>query len=92
MPRRCPECELAAPRPRSSVPRSEGGRMLAADGCASSSGNPACCFCGIWVPGGPREQRSPCPGSHSSGHAHLPMRVKSLMPDLAIASSRPSQK
>jgi len=26
--------------------------MLAADGCASSSSNPACCFCDVWVPGG----------------------------------------
>jgi hypothetical protein len=33
--------------------------MLAADGCASSSSNPACCFCGVWAPGGPREWRSP---------------------------------
>jgi hypothetical protein len=27
--------------------------MLAADGCASGSGNPACCFCGVWAPGRP---------------------------------------
>ncbi len=26
--------------------------MLAADGCASSSGNRACCFCGVWAPAG----------------------------------------
>jgi hypothetical protein len=26
--------------------------MLAADGCASSSGNPACCSCGVWPPAG----------------------------------------
>jgi hypothetical protein len=45
--------------------------MLAADGCASSSSDPACCFCGVWAPGGPREWRSPCSGSHSFGHAHL---------------------
>ena len=25
--------------------------MLAADGCASSSSNPACCFCGVWARG-----------------------------------------
>ena len=24
--------------------------MLAADGCASSSSDPACCFCGVWAP------------------------------------------
>lgn len=24
--------------------------MLAAAGCASSSSNPACCFCGVWAP------------------------------------------
>ena len=41
--------------------------MLAADVCASSSSNPACCFCGVWAPGGPREWRSPCSGSHSFG-------------------------
>ncbi len=28
--------------------------MLAADGCASSLSNPACCFCGVWARGGPR--------------------------------------
>jgi hypothetical protein len=28
--------------------------MLAADGCASSLSNPACCFCGVWALGGPR--------------------------------------
>ncbi len=28
--------------------------ILAADGCASTSGNPACCFCGVWGHGGPR--------------------------------------
>jgi len=28
--------------------------MLAADGCASSSSNPACCFCAVWALGGPR--------------------------------------
>ena len=26
--------------------------MLAVNGCASSSSNPACCFCGIWTPAG----------------------------------------
>jgi hypothetical protein len=58
-----PECELATPRQRPSAPRSQGGRMLAADGCASSSSNPACCFCGVRASGGPREWRSPCSGS-----------------------------
>jgi len=24
--------------------------MLAADGCAFSSSDPACCFCGVWGP------------------------------------------
>ncbi len=52
MPRRRPECELATPRQRPSAPRSQGGRMLAADGCASSSSNLACCFCGAWAPAG----------------------------------------
>jgi hypothetical protein len=27
---------------------------LAADGCASSSRDPAYCFCAVWTPGGPR--------------------------------------
>jgi len=72
MPRRCPECELARPRQRPSAPRSQGGRILAADGCASSSGNPACCFCGAWAAGGPREWRSLWSSSHWFGHAHLP--------------------
>jgi hypothetical protein len=49
-----PECELATPRQRPSAPRSQGGRLLAADGCASSLSNPACCFCGVWARGGPR--------------------------------------
>ena len=31
-----------------------GRRILAADGCASSLSNPACCFCAVWAPGGPR--------------------------------------
>jgi hypothetical protein len=31
-----------------------GRRILAADGCASSLSDPACCFCAVWVPGGPR--------------------------------------
>jgi hypothetical protein len=26
--------------------------MLAADGCASGSSDPACCFCGVWAPAG----------------------------------------
>src|SRR6266516_7188272 len=51
MPRRCPECELATPRQRPSAPRSQGERMLTADGCASSLSNPACCFCGVRAPG-----------------------------------------
>ena len=31
-----------------------GRRILAADGCASTSSNPAYCFCAVWAPGGPR--------------------------------------
>jgi hypothetical protein len=50
MARRCPECELATSRQGPSEPRSQGGRILAADGCASSSSNPACCFCSVWAP------------------------------------------
>jgi hypothetical protein len=34
--------------------------MLAADGCASSPGDPACCFCDVWAPGGSMEWRSLC--------------------------------
>lgn len=46
--------------------------MLAADGCVSSAGNPACCFCAS-RPGGPRVVRSPCSGPlvpHWFVHAH----------------------
>jgi hypothetical protein len=28
--------------------------MLATDGCAFNSSNPACCFCAVWALGGPR--------------------------------------
>ena len=28
--------------------------MLVMGGCASNSFNPACCFCAVWAPGGPR--------------------------------------
>ena len=31
-----------------------GRRILAADGCASTSSDPAYCFCAVWGPGGPR--------------------------------------
>ena len=37
-----------------------GRRILAADGCASTSSGPAYCFCAFWGPGGPREWRSSC--------------------------------
>jgi hypothetical protein len=37
-----------------------GRRMLAADGCASSLSDPACCFCAVWAPAGRGEWRSPC--------------------------------
>jgi hypothetical protein len=53
-------CKLAAPRQRPSAPRPRGRRILAADGCASSSSDQACCLCTVWVPGEPREWRSPC--------------------------------
>jgi len=41
--------------------------MLAADGCASSSSNPAYCFCGVQASGGPGEWRSPFSGFHWFG-------------------------
>jgi len=31
-----------------------GRRVLATDGCASNSSNPACCSCAVWALGGPR--------------------------------------
>ena len=37
-----------------------GRRILAADGCASSLSNPACCFSAVWAPAGGGEWRSPC--------------------------------
>jgi hypothetical protein len=45
--------------------------MLAADGCASSSSDPACCFCGVWALGGPTGVAVAMFGSHWFGHAHL---------------------
>jgi hypothetical protein len=44
--------------------------MLAADGCASSSSNPACCFCGAWAPRAEGVAVAMF-GSHWFGHAHL---------------------
>ena len=43
--------------------------MVAADGCASSSSNPAC---GVWAPRA-EEVAVAMFGSHWFGHAHLPM-------------------
>jgi hypothetical protein len=43
--------------------------MLAADGCASSSGNPACCFCGVWAPAG-RGSGGRHVRTHWFGHAY----------------------
>ena len=37
-----------------------GRRILSADGCASSSSNPACCFAAAWIPAGRGKWRSPC--------------------------------
>jgi hypothetical protein len=54
------------------------GASLREDGCDGGwlrvqlASNPACRSCGVWAPGGPREWRSPCSGSHWFGHAHLP--------------------
>jgi hypothetical protein len=49
-----------------------GIRILAADGWASSSSNPACCFCAVW----PRRAEEGGGGHVRTrwfGHAHLPM-------------------
>jgi hypothetical protein len=45
--------------------------MLAADGCASRSGNPACCFCGVWAPGRAEGVAVVMSGSYWFRHAHL---------------------
>ena len=68
MPRRCPECKLAAPRQRPSAPRPrEDGfwRQMA----ASTSSDPASFFCAVWAPAGRGEWRSSC-SEHWFGHAH----------------------
>jgi len=54
VPRRCPECELAAPGAETFRAAPSGRWILAADGCASASSDPAYCFCAVWAPGGPR--------------------------------------
>jgi len=60
MSRRCPECKLAGPTQRPSVPRPQGRRILAADGCASTRATRRAAS----APSGPRrgrgEWRSPC--------------------------------
>jgi hypothetical protein len=40
--------------------RALGKTDSAADGCASSLSNPACCFSAVWAPAGRGEWRSPC--------------------------------
>jgi len=40
--------------------RALGKTDSAADGCASSLSNPACCFSAVWVPAGRGQWRSPC--------------------------------
>ena len=76
MPRRCPECKLAVPGQGPSVPRSRGRRILAADGCASSLSNPACCFCAVWGPVGAEGVAVAMFGLSLVGHAHLPKIVR----------------
>ena len=44
--------------------------MLAADGCASSSSNLACCFCGVWAP-----RRAEGVAVAMFGHAGLGMLI-----------------
>ena len=51
--------------------------MLAADGCASSSSDPACCFCAVWAPAG-RGSGGRHVRAHWFGHAHLPKRGRCL--------------
>jgi hypothetical protein len=78
MPRRCPECKLAAPRAETFRAAPSGRRILTADDCAPSLSNPAYCFCAVWAPGGPgsgsRHVRA-----HWFGHAHLPNSGRCLL-------------
>ena len=37
-----------------------GRLILAADGCASTSSDPAYCYCAVWGPASRGERRSPC--------------------------------
>src|SRR3989442_511553 len=64
-----PETVRAAPSGRWS---------LAADGCASTSSDPACCFCAVWGPGEPRGVAVANVRTHWFGHAHPPNRVPLL--------------
>jgi len=63
--------------------------MLAADGFASGSGNPACCFCGVWA----RRARG-TGGRHVRaqwfGHAHLPKRGRCVVVWLRFTGMRSS--
>jgi hypothetical protein len=59
-----------------------GRRMLAMDGCASSSSDTACCFCVVRALGGLRGVAVAMFGPTRFGHAHLPMRAR--YQDLAI--------
>jgi hypothetical protein len=47
--------------------------MLAADGCASGSSNPAYCFCGVRTPAGRGSGGRHFRVFTGLGHAHLPM-------------------
>ena len=53
MPRRCPECKLAVPRQRPSVPRLR-RPILAADGCEPSLSRPGVLLLRRLGPSGPR--------------------------------------
>ena len=50
-----------------------GRRILAADGCASSLSDPACCFLAVWAHGEPRGVAVAMFGHTGFGYAHLPM-------------------
>jgi hypothetical protein len=68
--------------------------MLATDGCASSSSNPACCFCDVWprqaeVSGG-RHARTPLVWACSSG-SEMSVLLRRYGGGLVISNGIPRQ-
>ena len=63
---------------RPSAPRSQGRADAGGGWLRVQPGQPGVLLLRRLDPGGPREWRSPCPGSHWLGHAHLPNRGRGV--------------